>query len=70
MPSKLHVLNVLQRLFDGTTTPAQVTSPQALQLSVEPQANVHRYDRYAMRHDPAIASIVIMQRELKMHGMA
>ena len=25
---------------------------------------------YAMRHDPAIASIVIMLRELKMHGMA
>ena len=23
-----------------------------------------------MRHDPAIASIVIMLRELKMHGMA
>lgn len=45
VPSKLHVLNVLHRLLDGTTTTAPVTSPQALQLSVEPQANVRRYDQ-------------------------
>lgn len=45
VPSKLHVRNVLHRLLDGTTAPAPVTSPQALQLSVEPQANVRRYDQ-------------------------
>ncbi len=45
VPSKLHVLNVLHRLLDGSTAPAPVTSPQALQLSGEPQANVRRYDQ-------------------------
>ena len=43
--SKMHVLNMLHRLLDGTPQPAPVTSPQALRLVVEPQANVLRYDQ-------------------------
>ena len=43
--SKIHVLNVLHRLLDGKPAPAPVTSPQALRLLVEPQANVLRYDQ-------------------------
>ena len=43
--SKIHILNVLHRLLDGKPAPAPVTSPQALKLSVEPQANVLRYDQ-------------------------
>jgi hypothetical protein len=41
--SKQHVLNLLSRLLDPPT-PAPVNAPQALQLSIEPQANVGRYD--------------------------
>jgi len=36
---------VLHRLLDGKPAPAPVTSPQALKLAVEPQANVLRYDQ-------------------------
>lgn len=43
--SKTHILNVLHRLLDGKPAPAPVTSPQALKLEVEPQANVLRYDQ-------------------------
>ncbi|MNL34576.1 hypothetical protein D3C87_1565570 [compost metagenome] len=43
--SKTHILNVLHRLLDGKPAPAPVTSPQALKLAVEPQANVLRYDQ-------------------------
>jgi transposase len=43
--SKTHILNVLHRLLDGTPAPAPVTSPQALRLVVEPEANVLRYDQ-------------------------
>lgn len=32
-------------LLDGKPAPAPVTSPQALKLAVEPQANVLRYDQ-------------------------
>jgi len=42
-PSKQHVLNLLSRLI-AETPPAPVTTPQALVLAVEPQANVSRYD--------------------------
>jgi hypothetical protein len=42
-PSKQHVLNVLSRLL-AESPPAPVSAPQALVLSVEPQANVSRYD--------------------------
>ena len=45
LPDKIHILNVLHRLLDGKPAPAPVTSPQALKLSVEPQANVLRYDQ-------------------------
>jgi hypothetical protein len=41
--SKQHVLNLLSRLI-AETPPAPVTTPQALVLAVEPQANVSRYD--------------------------
>jgi hypothetical protein len=82
--SKTHVLNVLHRLLDGKpVAPAPVTAPQALRLANEPQANVLRYDSLRgrvtaadpiiiqeVRHDPASAAIVILLRELKMHGMA
>lgn len=43
--SKTHILNLLHRLLDGKPAPAPVTSPQALKLEVEPQANVLRYDQ-------------------------
>lgn len=43
--SKTHILNVLHRLLDGKPAPAPVTSPQALKLAMEPQANVLRYDQ-------------------------
>lgn len=44
-PSKTHFLNVLYQLIDNKPAPAPVTSPQALKLAVEPQANVLRYAR-------------------------
>jgi hypothetical protein len=46
-PTKTHVLNVLHRLLDGkpqASPELSVSTPQALQLGVEPQANVQRYD--------------------------
>lgn len=42
-PSKQVVLNILSRLLDGTPI-APVDVPQALALTVEPEANVIRYD--------------------------
>ena len=42
-PSKQHILNLLGRLLD-TAPPAPINAPQALTLTVEPQANVERYD--------------------------
>jgi len=44
VPTKMHVLNVLHRLLDGTPSPTPVDAPQALRLVNEPQANVLRYD--------------------------
>jgi transposase len=44
VPTKTHVLNVLHRLLDGKPPAPPVTSPQALRLVNEPQANVLRYD--------------------------
>ncbi|MFN9473944.1 IS21 family transposase [Acidovorax sp.] len=44
-PSKTHILNILHRLIDNKPAPAPVSAPQALKLSVEPQADVLRYDR-------------------------
>jgi transposase len=41
--SKQHVLNLLSRLLEPPT-PAPIDAPQALQLNIEPQANVGRYD--------------------------
>jgi hypothetical protein len=41
-PTKTHVLNVLHRLLDGkpqASPELSVSTPQALQLGVEPQAN-------------------------------
>src|SRR3546814_16491582 len=55
VPTKTHILNLLQRLLDGkpVTTPP-VTAPQALRLVSEPMANVERYDalRGEARHAP------------------
>ncbi len=42
-PSKQTILNILSRLLEGEPV-APITSPQALALHVEPQANVGRYD--------------------------
>jgi hypothetical protein len=42
-PSKQHILNLLGRLLD-TAPPGPINAPQALTLTVEPQANVERYD--------------------------
>ena len=49
--TKTNILNLLHRLVDGapTSTPP-VTSPQALALSREPRADVHRYD--GLRDEP------------------
>jgi transposase len=43
-PSKQHVLNVLARLIDPQL-PRPVVPPAALQLAIEPEANVDRYDQ-------------------------
>jgi hypothetical protein len=51
-PSKQHVLNLLARLIE-TAAPAPVNSPQALVLTVEPQANVSRYDQLRRVRDAA-----------------
>jgi transposase len=47
-PSKQTILNILSRLLEGEPV-APITSPQALALHVEPQANVGRYDRLRNR---------------------
>lgn len=46
-PSKRTILNILSRLLDGTPLPP-LTAPQALTLTltVEPEANVGRYDTF------------------------
>ena len=45
VPAKIHILNRLHRLIDGTpATPPAVTAPQALSLTNEPKADVERYD--------------------------
>lgn len=45
VPTKTHILNILYRLVDGKPTSAgAVSAPQALAVSLEPQANVERYD--------------------------
>jgi hypothetical protein len=51
-PSKQHVLNLLARLIE-TAAPAPVNSPQALVLTVEPQADVSRYDQLRRVRDAA-----------------
>jgi len=44
-PTKTHILNVLHRLVDGKPVDAPpVNPPNALTLTIEPQANVERYD--------------------------
>jgi hypothetical protein len=50
--SKQHVLNLLAQLL-GTVAPAPVTAPAALRLSVEPEANVGRYDQLRGERDAA-----------------
>jgi hypothetical protein len=44
-PTKTHILNVLHRLIDGkSSAPPTVDTPQALNLTSEPRADVERYD--------------------------
>jgi hypothetical protein len=49
-PNKQTVLNILSRLLDSPPVPPLQT-PQAFALTVEPQANVSRYDRLRGRED-------------------
>ena len=49
--SKPHILNLLGQLLQPV--PAPVNTPQALALSVEPQANVDRYDSLREVRDAA-----------------
>lgn len=44
-PRKTHIINILHRLLDMAQPPEPVASPQALSLSLEPAANVVRYDQ-------------------------
>jgi len=56
VPTKTHILNILYRLVDGKPTSAvAVSSPQALTVSLEPQANVERYD--ALRGVPGTPGV-------------
>jgi len=44
-PTKTHILNLLHRLVDGKPVDAPpVNPPNALTLTIEPRANVERYD--------------------------
>ncbi|WP_420093652.1 Mu transposase domain-containing protein, partial [Cupriavidus metallidurans] len=52
--SKQTVLNILSRLLEGGPV-APITTPQALALQVEPQANVARYDSLRDREVPHAA---------------
>jgi hypothetical protein len=77
VPTKTHVLNLLQRLIDGKpVAPPTIDAPQALTLANEPKADVERYDALretagrAMHHNPTSGAIVIMLRSLKMYGLA
>ncbi len=47
--SKQHVTNSLMRLLEGPK-PAPMTTPPALKLVNEPQANTHRYDSLREKH--------------------
>src|SRR5271165_1368789 len=45
VPTKTHVLNLLHRLVDGKNGKiAPIDAPPALELCLEPRANVERYD--------------------------
>ncbi len=44
VPSKPHILNLLGRLVE-LPRPAPVKPPEGLELTLEPEANVSRYDR-------------------------
>jgi hypothetical protein len=56
VPTKTHILNILYRLVDGKpTSTVAVSSPQALTVNLEPQANVERYD--ALRGVPGTPGV-------------
>lgn len=52
VPSKQHILNLLGRLVD-VPPPAPIDAPQALVLTIEPVANVMRYDSLREVRDAA-----------------
>lgn len=52
VPSKQHVLNLLKRLVEPAP-PAPIDTPTPLMLTVEPQANVSRYDELREVRDAA-----------------
>ena len=72
VPTKTHVLNLLHRLVDGKppNAPAGPGNLAPMSSDTTDCAAWPARRRPAMRHDPASASIVIMLRGLKMHGMA
>ena len=47
--TKTHILNILHRLTDGTSTAAAIDAPQALALNQEPRADTGRYDALRTR---------------------
>lgn len=49
-PSKSHILNLLGRAMD-VPAPGPVDAPEALTLTLEPEANVTRYDRLRGTYD-------------------
>lgn len=51
-PSKQHILNLLSRLVE-LPPPAPVDTPEALALTLAPEANVSRYDRLREAQDAA-----------------
>lgn len=51
-PSKEHVLNLLGRLTEEPP-PKPIPIPKGLRLTLEPQANVNRYDSLRRAHDAA-----------------
>lgn len=52
VPSKQHILNLLGRLIE-VPPPAPIDAPQALVLTIEPVANVTRYDSLREVRDAA-----------------
>ena len=55
-PTKTHILNVLHRLVDGKPNNPPAKPPNALTLTIEPQADVARYDHLRLAREIRHAS--------------